>query len=131
MTRERDRLGGEGSLEDQLQELRRSVRRRWLTLAALVLALCSVLAFAGVNLLEPVRRHRDRMDALCALPLSADGPARTSFGEAFLLGGAKPARTGPHELVDGGRALFLLSADGRSELLADRCRKTAGHGGAQ
>lgn len=110
--------------EQEQATLLRRLRWRVALLAALTLGLAVALSWTGAHLLEPVRRHRERMDRVCAAPLSA--AVGTSMGEVHLLWGALTARPGPRQLVDNGRALYLVDAAGRAELVADRCRRNPG-----
>jgi hypothetical protein len=110
--------------EQEEAALRGRLRRRVALLAALTLGLGAVLSWTGGHLLEPVRRHRERMDRACAAPLSAAGA--TALGEVHLLWGALTARPGPRQLVDSGRALYLVDAAGRAELVSDRCQRSPG-----
>ena len=129
MAWERDLAAAEAPLQDQLAAVAWSVRKRWLVLGTLVLAVCAALAWTGVNLIAPVRRYRERALELCRKPLSAEDPSKISYGQLTVLGGAWPAGATPVELVETERALFLVKADGRPEVLADRCRKASGPGG--
>lgn len=108
-------------LEQELSRLQGSVRRRWLVLGAAGLALCSALAWTGVNIFGPLRRYRERQTDVCQRPLHVRAASARALGEVVALGGARPSDGAAAELVDTGRALFLVRGDGRSELLADRC----------
>ncbi|MCC7110956.1 MAG: hypothetical protein IT382_16810 [Deltaproteobacteria bacterium] len=124
MARKRGPRAPELPPEQEEEALRGRLKRRGALLAALTVGLGAVLSWTGAHLLEPVRRHRERMDLACAAPLSAAGA--TPLGEVHLLSGALAARPGPRQLVDSGRALYLVDAAGRAELVADRCRRSPG-----